>query len=580
MTISVLLVDSQLSHLPTESQSLLTLPLGTSSVLDHLITSFGDLVEKDVLVTAPWPVSPAYEQHIQDNASVPVKVLDTDGLMRAAHDFETSDFLLIVQARHWLLAGYDTPSIKRAFRDYHGATYGIAVGSDLEETRELVQHDASGQVKRVQRFYNTVNWPEVATTAIVYALVPGRALCNFKFSSLGELRSAMSARGLLSRDMALPTDSIDISTEGGFLAVHEGVLCDILEQKPPIDVPQFSPGVWAGPECQIHPSARLVPPIILHAGAVIEKDATIVGPAVIGKSCRVEENAAVIQSVLLADSVVQAGTTLRHRVTTGEVVDGQNHQSKLSISPEAVQLSRYRNLQLNAAQKGLSGKRVHLAAKRVIDILASAIALIMLSPLLLFVAILVKLDSPGPALFAHRRERRGGKDFACLKFRTMMEGAHQIQRELYRQNELDGPQFKMRRDPRVTRVGRWLRATNIDELPQLINVLLGHMSLVGPRPSPFRENQICVPWRRARLSVRPGITGLWQVCRDDDRSQADFHQWIYYDILYVRHFSIWLDIKILIATIFAVGCRWSVPMSWMIQKETRNSQIMRESVVA
>ena len=112
----------------------------------------------------------------------------------------------------------------------------------------------------------------------------------------------------------------------------------------------------------------------------------------------------------------------------------------------------------------------------------------------------------------------------------MTADAHRQQRQLYRSNQVDGPQFKLKEDPRVTRVGRLLRVTNLDEIPQLINVLRGQMSLVGPRPSPFRENQICVPWRRARLSVRPGITGLWQVCRDEDRTEGDFHEWIYYDL--------------------------------------------------
>ena len=101
----------------------------------------------------------------------------------------------------------------------------------------------------------------------------------------------------------------------------------------------------------------------------------------------------------------------------------------------------------------------------------------------------------------------------------------------------------------------------------MINVLLGDMSLVGPRPSPFRENQICVPWRRARLSVRPGITGLWQICRDADRTRGDFHEWIYYDLTYVREFSLWLDLKILLATIITLGGRRSVPLAWLIPSE-------------
>ena len=130
-------------------------------------------------------------------------------------------------------------------------------------------------------------------------------------------------------------------------------------------------------------------------------------------------------------------------------------------------------------------------------------------------------------------------------------------------NQMDGPQFKMDRDPRVTRLGRMLRAISLDELPQLLNVAVGQMSLVGPRPSPFRENQMCIPWREARLSVRPGITGLWQVCRHE-RATGDFHQWIYYDLLYVRHMSPWVDLKILFATVITLGGKGHVPLSWVI----------------
>jgi lipopolysaccharide/colanic/teichoic acid biosynthesis glycosyltransferase len=205
----------------------------------------------------------------------------------------------------------------------------------------------------------------------------------------------------------------------------------------------------------------------------------------------------------------------------------------------------------------------YMTFKRVADTVLAMMGLLALSPFLLLVAVLIKLTSRGGVFFRHDREGRKGRVFRCLKFRTMIKGAHALQRELYSQNVVDGPQFKLASDPRETRLGRWLRRINIDELPQLINVFLGQMSLVGPRPSPFRENQICVPWRRARLSVRPGITGLWQVCRQR-RSAGDFHQWIYYDMLYVRHLSLWLDAKIVLATLLTLGGKWSVPLSWMI----------------
>jgi lipopolysaccharide/colanic/teichoic acid biosynthesis glycosyltransferase len=149
----------------------------------------------------------------------------------------------------------------------------------------------------------------------------------------------------------------------------------------------------------------------------------------------------------------------------------------------------------------------------------------------------------------------------------MISGADVQQRKLARMNQVDGPQFKMDRDPRRTRVGRVLTALNLDEIPQLWNVLFGQMSLVGPRPSPFRENQVCVPWRRGRLSVRPGITGLWQVCRHD-RHKADFHQWIYYDLLYVRNVSLWLDLKIIAVTALSFARGGAIPLSWLLPPRT------------
>jgi lipopolysaccharide/colanic/teichoic acid biosynthesis glycosyltransferase len=138
----------------------------------------------------------------------------------------------------------------------------------------------------------------------------------------------------------------------------------------------------------------------------------------------------------------------------------------------------------------------------------------------------------------------GGKPFPCLKFRSMRKDAEKIKAQLAAQNQADGPQFFIENDPRLTRVGRLLRALDLDELPQFFNVLAGHMSLVGPRPSPFEENQFCPPWREARLSVRPGITGLWQVKRSRLEG-LDFQEWIKYDLQYVENAGWRLDLVIL-----------------------------------
>lgn len=186
--------------------------------------------------------------------------------------------------------------------------------------------------------------------------------------------------------------------------------------------------------------------------------------------------------------------------------------------------------------------------KRTMDIVLSVAALIITFPLMVVVAILIRLTTRGPALFGHVRQGLGGKEFRCLKFRTMIDGADTLQAQLRGDNEVDGPQFKIAQDPRLTRLGGWLRRYNIDELPQFFNVLRGEMSLVGPRPSPDGENQFCPEWRCARLSVRPGITGLWQVLRLRDNPESDFQEWIYYDLEYLKHRSMLLDCLLLLQT--------------------------------
>jgi len=192
--------------------------------------------------------------------------------------------------------------------------------------------------------------------------------------------------------------------------------------------------------------------------------------------------------------------------------------------------------------------QAYLWLKRAVDVTASGLGLLVLSPLLLVIAALVKLTSRGPVFFAHKRQGLGGREFFCLKFRSMTVGADAMQASLRDQNEVDGPQFRIADDPRITRVGHILRKLNLDELPQLLNVLTGDMSLVGPRPSPDSENQLCPAWRRTRLSVKPGITGLWQVLRRRQCPHSDFQEWIYYDVEYARHRSLWLDWELLLHT--------------------------------
>ena len=192
---------------------------------------------------------------------------------------------------------------------------------------------------------------------------------------------------------------------------------------------------------------------------------------------------------------------------------------------------------------------LRLVAKRLMDVVGATIGLILLSPILLAVALAVKLDSNGPIFFVQERVGLNRRRFPAYKFRTMVVGAEQLQPDLEHLNEAEGPVFKIQEDPRVTRLGRALRRLSLDELPQLLNVLLGDMSLVGPRPLPVRDvNRIDTRWHKRRFSVKPGITCLWQI----NSREPKFDEWIRSDMEYIDNWSLTLDLKILAKTIPAV----------------------------
>jgi lipopolysaccharide/colanic/teichoic acid biosynthesis glycosyltransferase len=190
--------------------------------------------------------------------------------------------------------------------------------------------------------------------------------------------------------------------------------------------------------------------------------------------------------------------------------------------------------------------------KRTFDLTVSLFLLLVLSPLLAVCALLVRLSSRGPVIYRSWRPGIGAAPFACFKFRTMYTDADQRQADLESLNEASGPLFKIRRDPRLTPVGRLLRRYSLDELPQLVNVLRGQMSLVGPRPLPERDFERLEDWHKKRYLVLPGMTGLWQV---SGRSELDFDDLVRLDFLYLERWSVGLDLAILLKTIPAVFSR-------------------------
>jgi lipopolysaccharide/colanic/teichoic acid biosynthesis glycosyltransferase len=271
-------------------------------------------------------------------------------------------------------------------------------------------------------------------------------------------------------------------------------------------IQQIARGVWGPAGTKLPSDTKYRAPLWIGAGRDLPRDAMLVGPVVMWDRADVRPVPQAIQWLELQPSAQPVFNPPRPR------------------------------------------PKISLAAKRAFDIVFSLIALILTLPLYPFIALAIVLEDPGPVFFVHTRECKGGREFGCIKFRSMKVGAEQMKSKFQSQNVSDGPHVFIKQDPRATRVGRIMRKCQLDEIPQFLNVLKGEMSIVGPRPSPYKENQYSPPWREARLSVKPGVTGLWQVKRTR-ATGSDFQEWIKYDIEYVERASFWLDMWILWHTV-------------------------------
>jgi len=266
-------------------------------------------------------------------------------------------------------------------------------------------------------------------------------------------------------------------------------------------------GVWIDPESKVETGARLLGCVWVGAGRQIQQSEVVVGPTVIWDEPTARPQSPQIDWML---------------------IEPTEPPQDINVQPAATSLYK--------------------AAKRGLDIALAIIGLCLTLPLFPIILIVIWIEDGRPFFFGHQRETRGGREFKCWKFRSMRNGAEKMRDVIAKLNQVDGPQVYIENDPRITRIGRFLRKYNMDEFPQFWNVLIGDMSMVGPRPSPRKENQYCPAWREARLSVRPGITGLWQIRRTRNRG-SDFQEWIKYDIEYVENMSMGRDLKIIYKTI-------------------------------
>lgn len=294
---------------------------------------------------------------------------------------------------------------------------------------------------------------------------------------------------------------------------------------------------------KISSDAKLTGNIILGTNIIIESEAVLIGPTIIGDNVKISRGAVIHSSIISEGISIPSGKYIRNSLVTRSSEDSgkleYNHSDNYQNQFLRETLSKQKSFSYRNWRK-LSYPRY---LKRLADIIFSVIVIFLFAPIIPFIILAIKLNSHGPVFFKTPRQGLNGEDFLCIKFRTMRADADEIQDKLRSINQIDGPQFMIKDDPRVTTVGKFLRETYIDEIPQFLNVLLGQMSVVGPRPSPDCENTLCPAWRDIRLSVRPGITGYWQMERTREPSR-DFQEWIHYDTKYVQRLSLKTDLWI------------------------------------
>ena len=494
--------------------------------------------------------------------------LCSEFLRRAKRDswFVVSNGRFAAQINNELLA--------RILAEIRADVVAVNAEPELLAAREKVRLTAQGKVAGFRRLYDDSaqlssilsDWPHhlFIRAGILERLVEDQALPELFSAVVDKCRSG----GLMLQSANVAGTALDLETEAGLLS-----LCAAGVNRLPLDSRkriELDTGYWMldtrtqprresrienrGSSDQTGRPPRLAGKVLLGTDVHIAPDVVIVGPTIIGDNTIIERGA-VIESAIIGPQV----KVPRNQLVRNCIVRGSQFRMKGQAESECgapKQIPSYKML-LERRGSAVRQRRIFRTwrafsyarcLKRILDILASAIVLALFAPVTPFIALAIKLTSPGPVFYKDKRQGLHGKTFNCLKFRTMRTGSDRIQEKLRVVSQVDGPQFKIKNDPRISTVGRFLRDTYIDEIPQFLNVLLGQMSVVGPRPSPEAENTLCPSWRDARLSVRPGITGLWQVCRTR-RPEQDFQEWIHYDTEYVRKLSPGMDLWICRQTI-------------------------------
>ena len=430
------------------------------------------------------------------------------------------------------------------------AWYGEPSGSGSGETIHLTAQDQIDKIVHRPREADTVR--RFAGIYLFNAEVLSLIKPHVHMDIKEQLIPAINQAGLSVYGRRVNGWVTSINTLDDYYNVHPALL---LSHPPDTGrYRQLAPAIWAEESSRISPTAYLLGPVVIGKQTVIGDGAQVIGPTVIGDYCHFGKGCLVRESIIWSHAAVADSAKVEYVVIGSNfVVKPQQSLSRAVVMPRSLPVAWHQKREWTSPVKLTDsppfsvriGSALRRGMKRAIDLTFGTLALILALPLFLAIAMIIKLDTAGPVFFVQTRYGADGKPFKMVKFRTMIPNAVGLQSKLRAQNDVDGPVFKIFADPRVTRVGHVLRRYSIDEIPQFYNVVRGHMSLVGPRPL-IMEEMCCSPsWRDFRLSVKPGITGMWQLY---GRGKTAFHDWIRYDMHYAKHWSLRLDMKILIKT--------------------------------
>ncbi|MCX5893190.1 MAG: sugar transferase [Deltaproteobacteria bacterium] len=431
------------------------------------------------------------------------------------------------------------------------ATVASLGGRESPWEMERVEVGASKQVMAIHRIHPFQERRSVLRPAGLYLCEPAilEAIPAGKYFDLKEqVFPSLYESGAPSAVWELQGYCRSITTIDDYLFANQDVL---LGRVPIPETLQEFDGPPT-PQPEVSPSCHFYGPVAIGEGVRFGDNVLVLGPSAIGPHCDLKPGTLINGCVLLGHNqigrnaylercVVGEGTSLPEATIMHQTAiikkDGEEasiwlrRQTRNESGSQVSQLGW-----LNPASKA------YLRLKRLLDVIIAALGLSICAPLFVIIALAIRLDSPGQFIFRQVRCGKDGGQFGMYKFRSMVPEAEEVKRQIGYLNEADGPVFKINQDPRVTRVGKLLRNTNLDELPQLWNVLKGEMSLVGPRPLSTEEMRFSPRWRDARLSMRPGMTGLWQV---KAHTKTQFNEWIVNDLTYVNEACFWLDVKIL-----------------------------------